>query len=36
MKGVKMPFGPSLITGAFIAAFWGGAMWHWYRRLMGL
>jgi leader peptidase (prepilin peptidase) / N-methyltransferase len=36
MKGVKMPFGPSLIAGAFIAVLWGGNLWHWYRGLMGL
>ena len=36
MKGVKMPFGPSLIAGAFIAVLWGGDIWHWYRGLMGL
>jgi leader peptidase (prepilin peptidase) / N-methyltransferase len=36
MKGVKMPFGPSLIAGAFIAILWGGNMWHWYRGLIGL
>ena len=36
MKGVKMPFGPSLIAGAFIAVLWGGNIWHWYRGLMGL
>jgi leader peptidase (prepilin peptidase) / N-methyltransferase len=39
MKGVKMPFGPSLIAGAFIAVLWGGNLWNWwnwYRGLMGL
>jgi hypothetical protein len=36
MKGVKMPFGPSLIAGAFIAILWGGNVWTWYLRLMGL
>jgi leader peptidase (prepilin peptidase) / N-methyltransferase len=36
MKGVKMPFGPALIAGAFIAVLWGGNLWHWYRGLMGL
>jgi leader peptidase (prepilin peptidase) / N-methyltransferase len=36
VKGVKMPFGPSLITGAFIAVLWGGNVWDWYRGLTGL
>jgi leader peptidase (prepilin peptidase) / N-methyltransferase len=36
VKGVKMPFGPSLITGAFIAVLWGGSLWDWYGGLIGL
>jgi prepilin signal peptidase PulO-like enzyme (type II secretory pathway) len=36
VKGVKLPFGPSLITGAFVAVLWGGNMWDWYRAFIGL
>lgn len=36
MKGVKMPFGPSLIAGCWIAVMWGGPVWQWYRHKMGL
>lgn len=36
LKGVKMPFGPSLIAGCWIAVLWGGPVWGWYRRKMGL
>ena len=35
MKGVKMPFGPSLIIGAWIAVMWGGIIWSRYRNAMG-
>ena len=36
MKGVKIPFGPSLIAGTFLAVLWGGELWDWYRGLIGL
>jgi leader peptidase (prepilin peptidase) / N-methyltransferase len=36
VKGVKMPFGPSLIVGCWLTILWGGSMWNWYRTKMGL
>jgi leader peptidase (prepilin peptidase)/N-methyltransferase len=32
LRGVKMPFGPSLIVGTFIALAWGGHVVDWYTR----
>ena len=32
LRGVKMPFGPSLIVGTFIAVAWGGPIVDWYTR----
>ena len=36
VKGVKMPFGPSLIAGAFLTVLWGGNIWDCGRTLIGL
>jgi leader peptidase (prepilin peptidase) / N-methyltransferase len=35
-KGAKMPFGPALILGTWIAIIWGAPLWHSYRTLVGL
>jgi len=32
LRGVKMPFGPSLIVGTFVAVAWGGPVIDWYSR----
>ncbi len=36
IRGVKMPFGPSLIAGAFVAVLFGDRVLNWYRDVSGL